>query len=944
MMFCETHPWGFVMMEKQNSAACDLPHAVRSWLCVGSLPLIAAALFLILFLGLTGDVLGQDTTRIMLLGDSITSGFVGSDPLGGFRDDLYYSLISVGGVFDFVGTLNDGVGFDADHEGHGGYYGRVYIINSEIDSYLVATDPQMVLIHLGTNNINSGDIPLSDTMIQFNELLEDHIFTFNPNMTVFLSGIIPRTDDKDSVTTELNSLLFDLVQQERGIGRDIKYVDHNSAFKANANWQADYMIDNIHPNNAGYAVMAGVYFDSLASEDIYDSVSPAAINDLVVDNVSARTALLRWTATGDDGTGGTATSYDIRYSKLPITDGNFELASQAVGEPAPLTSGSAEEFSVGGLDPDTFYYFAIKATDEAQNSSPMSVVPSGKTTIYPSLSDDFERVEIGSYWNVDPDFILNNGELSNESLLDQWDFVAVYNRVTNNTFVSLHWGSNADSSGIGEGGLALMMDSASPDANGYLIFRHSSLNSYQLYEIIDGAPSGIALGSSPESTTPFPQAGDEFSVVTSSDVHGFHFDCYINGVFDTRVSDPLKVEGAADTLWAGVMLHGNRNNNAEDFQVSGSNANVAPDTFSLLSPIDADTVDTGTPLLDWEDAVDQNPSDSLLYSVFYGTSAGFDPDSTTTVDSLRVSEYRIPVERLISMLCNAEKTHFRIGPPSFEEGKRIPDRGGEIPICERNVGGGKGYAPLTLTDDAVIYWKVKASDSYGLETMSLEQGWSFVVFIPDPPLPFGLLSPGDGDTVNTLMPTLTWEPSSDPDTGDEITYTLYCDTDTLFSNPLVISGIGGTSFSTPALPDSTLHFWKVEAVDRYGLSTESSDVYSFFVLAGVGIGDEPSQPGLPRAFALSQNYPNPFNPSTSIRYDIPGTSSSGMQDVHTMIQIFNTRGQLVRTLVDGTMGPGSYVVQWDGRSDAGEPAGSGIYLYRIQAGAFSAIRKMIVLK
>ncbi len=96
---------------------------------------------------------------------------------------------------------------------------------------------------------------------------------------------------------------------------------------------------------------------------------------------------------------------------------------------------------------------------------------------------------------------------------------------------------------------------------------------------------------------------------------------------------------------------------------------------------------------------------------------------------------------------------------------------------------------------------------------------------------------------------------------------------------------------------------------------------------------------LPKAFALSQNYPNPFNPSTTIAYDVPEGDN-----VQVQLNVYNMRGQLVRTLVNETKGEGSYQIQWDGSDNYGRRASSGVYFYRIKAGEFSKTRKMVILK
>ncbi|MFT5377833.1 MAG: hypothetical protein ACI906_004674, partial [Candidatus Latescibacterota bacterium] len=94
---------------------------------------------------------------------------------------------------------------------------------------------------------------------------------------------------------------------------------------------------------------------------------------------------------------------------------------------------------------------------------------------------------------------------------------------------------------------------------------------------------------------------------------------------------------------------------------------------------------------------------------------------------------------------------------------------------------------------------------------------------------------------------------------------------------------------------------------------------------------------LPLAAALHQNFPNPFNPSTEIHFDIPTARN-------VELRIYNQLGQTVRTLVDNRMKAGSYRLKWDGRTEAGHSVSSGVYFYSLEAGDFSQIRKMTLVK
>jgi hypothetical protein len=93
----------------------------------------------------------------------------------------------------------------------------------------------------------------------------------------------------------------------------------------------------------------------------------------------------------------------------------------------------------------------------------------------------------------------------------------------------------------------------------------------------------------------------------------------------------------------------------------------------------------------------------------------------------------------------------------------------------------------------------------------------------------------------------------------------------------------------------------------------------------------------PLTYTLSQNYPNPFNPETQIAYNL---AEAG----RVRLTVYNLLGQRVRSLVNETQDAGSYEVRWDGRDEASRIQTSGVYLYRLEANGFSAVRRMIFLK
>jgi len=99
---------------------------------------------------------------------------------------------------------------------------------------------------------------------------------------------------------------------------------------------------------------------------------------------------------------------------------------------------------------------------------------------------------------------------------------------------------------------------------------------------------------------------------------------------------------------------------------------------------------------------------------------------------------------------------------------------------------------------------------------------------------------------------------------------------------------------------------------------------------------------LPKDTAVFQNYPNPFNPETWIPYQLA-------EDSTVTIRIYRSTGQLIRTVDLGRRQAGPYITRnmaahWDGTTDTGELAASGIYYYSIRAGEYTATRKMIVAR
>jgi hypothetical protein len=140
----------------------------------------------------------------------------------------------------------------------------------------------------------------------------------------------------------------------------------------------------------------------------------------------------------------------------------------------------------------------------------------------------------------------------------------------------------------------------------------------------------------------------------------------------------------------------------------------------------------------------------------------------------------------------------------------------------------------------------------------------------------------------------------------------------------------------------------------YGSSFARDPDIDFFiddVTLSVSTVSDVDQTILPTKTTLLSNYPNPFNPYTTIRFSVAELPTSTLWKSKTSaiktrvrIDIYNIRGQHVRTLVDDNYSAGEHSVVWNGTDDYGQNVTSGIFFYRLTTDEYSATRKMILLK
>ncbi|MCL2064552.1 MAG: T9SS type A sorting domain-containing protein [Candidatus Cloacimonetes bacterium] len=130
----------------------------------------------------------------------------------------------------------------------------------------------------------------------------------------------------------------------------------------------------------------------------------------------------------------------------------------------------------------------------------------------------------------------------------------------------------------------------------------------------------------------------------------------------------------------------------------------------------------------------------------------------------------------------------------------------------------------------------------------------------------------------------------------------------------------------------TTYSYHIVAYYDVGFSRPSNEY-----VVTTGIVTEVDTTIIPLETKLGMNFPNPFNPTTTIYFDLHKPSS-------VLLDVFNIRGQMIKTLVDTNLQIGRHTIQWDGHDEAGVSVSSGVYFYRLQTEEFVDIKRMVLMK
>ena len=613
-----------------------------------------------------------------------------------------------------------------------------------------------------------------------------------------------------------------------------------------------------------------------------DTIPPAQISNLLATTGTIDgTINISWTAPGDDNVSGTASSYVIKYSLDPITDLNWDLATDYNSNQNPFPAGSVENATIGGLNPGDTYYVGIKSIDEVGNESALSNISSAQAYLFshPTVS---EPLAVG--YSLAGHALLGSpsyrGGRQGDTLImvsaqfgsNQTGWTVSYDR--GNTWQDVRarwmtafnggfqtWYSTDHSTAWLAGGLHLAFRGyAGTDPAGYRYIA-SPYSSETDMETVDFPTSGIDT----YYPTVVANGADDvwfFDISEGSSRNNLRYwhttDRFATSTIPQRVCDIA--EDPQNNWRMGAIMGANGYPKVSIFKFDGGFSiwtyNPSTQTFDSSIVISNSIGGLGRSYAHAE----MNGLDHIVYtSGWRGSLVHFYETSDGVFDSTIIS----------SSALNSYDPQLSV----YGEGASA-----------------KLYVAYLTLDSAICV-----------------KGWT-------------QLTGWDSDSIVVTGPGhVAIEPAM---------------------VPKVPSSWGFLPIWYHELHDNNIYFVKM-----YQSSPTVSDrnvLAGFTTVISENINDDSASAkigendilddNLPVHFGLAQNYPNPFNPTTEISFSLP-------KPVKVVLEIFNIQGQKVDVLESGSLSAGTHTITWDASTK-----NSGIYFYRLTAGEFVATKKMVLLK
>lgn len=323
-------------------------------------------------------------TRIMPLGDSLTSG---TTVVGGYRNKLYDLLTAAGYNVDFVGTQTDAANPglpDGDHQGMGGY--RIDQLQSGVPTWLdEIADPDVILLMIGTNDFSAG-FNTATAQTRLACLVED-IAAKRPHAKIILSNLLLRTDNAglEALQSVYNAAIPGIVADQVALGRQVSFLDMHAAL------QPGDFEEGVHPSSAGYQKMAETWFPAIQSV-----ITPAGTSNPPV--------ILRASAVDSQHV---AVTFSKPLADSSANPANFLLSGGVSVNQAALDAATKRTVTLttGPQAPGTLYTLGVSGVRD--RTAQQNLIPAGTTARFasPALANGgFESGENG--WSMSGSYLV----------------------------------------------------------------------------------------------------------------------------------------------------------------------------------------------------------------------------------------------------------------------------------------------------------------------------------------------------------------------------------------------------------------------------------------------------------------------------------------------------------------------------------------------------------
>ena len=648
-----------------------------------------------------------------------------------------------------------------------------------------------------------------------------------------------------------------------------------------------------------------------------DTIAPTAINNLDTIEPLSGAISVSWSVPVDSSIGGII-SYDLRYSTSPITSANFDAATSLIISGDGDVAGSTKTHEFKNLGFNTTYYFAIKSVDIWGNISNISNIISGTTLAAPQITCSAVSLNYGTTaGNVLTDSLLVNNVSANASTLDF--SVEMANSTFPENTLHLNIAPSVTVSDIKESmnkenpteirGMSIEANGG-PDAFGYKWVDSDDSNG-PAFEWNDISTTGteatnwIATGTYSAKDEGYAAVNLGFNFKFYGNVYSKVYACS-NGYLT------FSLPTASSYTNAGIPTAAEPNNFISPFwdDLDGKTTGKVfykqePNKLTIQYYNWEKYGSSSTGVLNYQIVLFSSGKIMVYYSNCTTTlnSATVGIENPTGTDGLQIAKDANYVKPNLAVKIGAEPEWLAVNYPSalvyngnsakvklnvsttdLEDGVYTMD----LVIKSNDPNNTSLTVPVKLTVGNII--PVELTSFTAVTTgNNVQLTWSTATETNNNGFELQRKSAGEDWTTITFV-------KGNGTSAERHNY-QYLDN---------LSNIKGSNVS-----------YRLKQIDLDGSYAFSKTVETILT---------------PSNFSLEQNYPNPFNPSTTIKFSIPEKSNVS-------IKIFNSLGQMIEELVNNSYEPGYYTIQFNPTNYS-----SGVYYYQMQAGSFTQIKKMMMIK